>query len=297
MEKGKIALIVTSVILSVGLIIAAVFIGLNWSKLKSAIVDKTQLYTYEQLEAAKKEGYDEAGLNKTAYEKQLKEFAGEVARLESEVNSLKKENAELIDRNSSLETKSIESNARANSLEEALQSQKREIILLKSANSSLKEHNDSLYKRAIKAEEELMGQSSCRANAYSEGQTAEFIKNIKLKNLEKPNNSCILLSFCENRFSYPDLYFEDVFGLDMGPIFVDVTKDFKLPTYNGVAPEGWSFVGWSVVPMSARDYEIKGDLFIKFKDGETIPAGTLPTPSGVGSPDYTLFAVFAENQS
>ena len=88
MEKGKIALIVTSVILSVGLIIVAVFIGLNWSKLKSAIVDKTQLYTYEQLEQAKKEGYDEAGLNKAAYEKQLKEFAGEVARLESEVNSL-----------------------------------------------------------------------------------------------------------------------------------------------------------------------------------------------------------------
>lgn len=88
MNKGKIALIVTSVILALGLIIAAVFIGLNWSKLKSAIVDKTQLYTYEQLEQAKKEGYDEAGLNKAAYEKQLKEFAGEVARLESEVNSL-----------------------------------------------------------------------------------------------------------------------------------------------------------------------------------------------------------------
>ncbi len=88
MNKGKIALIVTSVILALALAVAAVFIGLNWSKLKSAIVDKTQLYTYEQLEQAKKEGFDEAGLNKSAYEKQLKEFAQEVARLESEVNSL-----------------------------------------------------------------------------------------------------------------------------------------------------------------------------------------------------------------
>lgn len=96
MGKGKIALIVTSVILSVGLIIAAVFIGLNWSKLKSAIVDKTQLYTYEQLEAAKKEGFDEAGLNKAAYEKQLKEFACEVARLEEKLKSFQSKLNELL---------------------------------------------------------------------------------------------------------------------------------------------------------------------------------------------------------
>ena len=96
MEKGKIALIVTSVILALGLIIAAVFIGLNWSKLKSAIVDKTQLYTYEQLEQAKKEGFDEAGLNKAAYEKQLKEFAGEVARLEEKLKSFQSKLNELL---------------------------------------------------------------------------------------------------------------------------------------------------------------------------------------------------------
>lgn len=289
MAKKKILIIILSIVGVVLLAVAGLLLGLNRNKITSWF-NGARVYTYEEVEAA----------TLAAYNKGLKENEAIIKQIEDlkiENKSLKEENAELIDRNSSLETKSIESNARANSLEEALQSQKREIILLKSANSSLKEHNDSLYKRAIKAEEELMGQSSCRANAYSAGQTAEFIKNTKLKNLEKPNNSCILLSFCENRFSYPDLYFEDVFGLDMGPIFVDVTKDFKLPTYNGVAPEGWSFVGWSVVPMSARDYEIEGDLFIKFKDGETIPAGTLPTPSGVGSPDYTLFAVFAENQS
>lgn len=96
MGKGKIALIVTSVILALALAVAAVFIGLNWSKLKSAIVDKTQLYTYEQLEAAKKEGYDEAGFNKTAYEKQLKEFAGEVARLEEKLKSFQSKLNELL---------------------------------------------------------------------------------------------------------------------------------------------------------------------------------------------------------
>ncbi len=120
MEKGKIALIVTSVILSLGLIIAAVFVGLNWSKLKSAIIDKSQLYTYDQLEQAKKEGFDEAGLNKSAYEKQLKEFAGEVARLESEVNSLTNDKTAKIEEINELNLKISELSTKINFINDLL---------------------------------------------------------------------------------------------------------------------------------------------------------------------------------
>ena len=232
MAKKKILIIILSIVGVVLLAVAGLLLGLNRNKITSWF-NGARVYTYEEVEAATLAAYNKGLKEKEAIIKQIEDV-----KIENKL--LKKENAELIERNSSLETKSLESSAQAFRLEQELQTQKNDNYFL---NRSLNESRDKCSFLTAEISEYL-------ASKY---------------NLKKPNDNCVLLSFSDNRFSYPDLNFDNV--VEMPPVYVDVTQEFQLPAYNGTAPEGWTFSGWTFEPSTSFVEGSSGPGFVVIANG------------------------------
>lgn len=259
MAKKKILIIVFSVLAAVVLAILATLIGLNYKKIE-AWFNGARVYTYEEVEAA----------TLAAYNKGLKENEAIIKQIEvlkKENKSLKEENAELTDQNSFLETENIEHRSRAFRLEQELQAQESDNHFL---NIALNESRDKCSFLTAEISEYL-------ASKY---------------NLEKPNDNCVLLSFSDNRFSYPDLNFDNV--VEMPPVYVDVTQEFQLPAYNGTAPEGWTFSGWAFEPRASfvEGYTDDGTPVIVYglKDEELLSENSF----NIETQYYRFYAVFTE---
>lgn len=259
MAKKKILIIILSIVGVVLLAVAGLLLGLNRNKITSWF-NGARVYTYEEVEAA----------TLAAYNKGLKENEAIIKQIEDlkiENKSLKEENAELIDQNSSLETKSLESSAQAFRLEQELQAQERDNHFL---NLSLNKSRDNC--------------------SFLTAEISEYLAS-KYK-LEKPNDNCVLLSFSDNRFSYPDLNFDNV--VEMPPVYVDVTQEFQLPAYNGTAPEGWTFSGWAFEPRASfvEGYTDDGTPVIVYglKDEELLSENSF----NIETQYYRFYAVFTE---
>ena len=259
MAKKKILIIVFSVLAAVVLAILATLIGLNYKKIE-AWFNGARVYTYEEVEAATLAAYNKGLKENEAIIKQIED-------LKKENKLLKEENAELIDQNSFLETSNIEKSSRAFRLEQELQTQERDNHFL---NIALNESRDECSFLTAEISEYL-------ASKY---------------NLEKPNDNCVLLSFSDNRFSYPDLNFYNV--VEMPPVYVDVTQEFQLPAYNGTAPEGWTFSGWAFEPRASflEGYTDDGTPVIVYglKDEELLSENSF----NIETQYYRFYAVFTE---
>ena len=259
MAKKKILIIVFSVLAAVVLAILATLIGLNYKKIE-AWFNGARVYTYEEVEAATLAAYNKGLKENEAIIKQIED-------LKKENKLLKEENAELIDQNSFLETSNIEKSSRAFRLEQELQTQERDNHFL---NIALNESRDECSFLTAEISEYL-------ASKY---------------NLEKPNDNCVLLSFSDNRFSYPDLNFDNV--VEMPPVYVDVTQEFQLPAYNGTAPEGWTFSGWAFEPRASflEGYTYDGTPVIVYglKDEELLSENSF----NIETQYYRFYAVFTE---
>ena len=259
MAKKKILIIVFSVLAAVVLAILATLIGLNYKKIE-AWFNGARVYTYEEVEAATLAAYNKGLKENEAIIKQIED-------LKKENKLLKEENAELIDQNSFLETSNIEKSSRAFRLEQELQTQERDNHFL---NIALNESRDECSFLTAEISEYL-------ASKY---------------NLEKPNDNCVLLSFSDNRFSYPDLNFDNV--VEMPPVYVDVTQEFQLPAYNGTAPEGWTFSGWAFEPRASflEGYTDDGTPVIVYglKDEELLSENSF----NIETQYYRFYAVFTE---
>lgn len=202
--------------------------------------------------AATEDAYNILVKERDALIKQVEDY-------KSQIDSLLEENAELVDMNSSLDKENVELSSKLYALE-------RELYLVKNDNKLLQMSLDKSYEDISLLKAEL---SETLASKY---------------NLDKPNDNCILLTFSDNRFSYPDLNFDEV--VEMPPVYVDVTQEFKLPAYNGTAPEGWAFAGWAYEPINSF---IDGDLIhFSIEDEEVFSANTFD----LGNQYIRFYAVF-----
>lgn len=93
-NKKKITFVAIAAVLTLALVAAAIVVGVNWDSLKSAVVDGTQLYTYEQLEAAKKEGFEEAKTNEKELLERINKLNQAVIEKDAEAKEAKDELAE-----------------------------------------------------------------------------------------------------------------------------------------------------------------------------------------------------------
>lgn len=260
MAKKKILIIVFSVLAAIVLAILATLIGLNYKKIE-AWFNGARVYTYEEVEAATLAAYNKGLKENEAIIKQIED-------LKKENKLLKEENAELTDQNSFLETNNIEQSSRASRLEQELQAQESDNHFL---NIALNESRDKCSFLTAEISEYL-------ASKY---------------NLEKPNDNCVLLSFSDNRFSYPDLNFDNV--VEMPPVYVDATQEFQLPAYNGTAPEGWTFSGWAFEPSTSFVGESSWDggtivIANGVKDEELLSENYF----NIETQYYRFYAVFTE---
>ena len=260
MAKKKILIIILSIVGVVLLAVAGLLLGLNRNKIVSWF-NGARVYTYEEVESATLAAYNKGLKENEAIIKQIED-------LKKENKSLKEENAELIDQNSFLETSNIEERSRALRLERELQAQESDNHFL---NIALNESRDKCSFLTAEISEYL-------ASKY---------------NLEKPNDNCVLLSFSDNRFSYPDLNFDNV--VEMPPVYVDVTQEFQLPAYNGTAPEGWTFSGWAFEPSTSFVGESSWDggtivIANGVKDEELLSENYF----NIETQYYRFYAVFTE---
>ena len=259
MAKKKILIIIFSIVGVVLLAVAGLLLGLNRNKIISWF-NGAKIYSYEEVEAATLAAYNKGLKENEAILKQIED-------LKIENNSLKKENAELIDQNSFLETANIEKGSKAFRLEQELQAQERSNHFL---NIALNESRDKCSFLTAEISEYL-------ASKY---------------NLEKPNDNCVLLSFSDNRFSYPDLNFDNV--VEMPPVYVDVTQKFQLPAYNGTAPEGWAFSGWTFEPSTSFVEGSSGPGFVVIANGVKDEELFSENYFNIETQYYRFYAVFTE---